>query len=95
MYLLMVAPLLGAALLGLASRRLTRVLPPSASVPLLTATALLEALAGGAILGILAFTFVATNSELAALGHWSVPVLRRLDPVPTRSASPPRPSSQC
>jgi len=82
MHVLMVAPLIGAALLGLASRRLTRVLPPSASVPLLTATALLEALAGGAILGILAFTFAATNSELAALGHWSVPVLRRVDPVP-------------
>jgi hypothetical protein len=83
MHLFMVAPLLGAALLGLVSRRLTRVLPPSASVPLLTATALLEALAGGAILGILAFTFAATNSELATLGHWSVPVLRRVDPVPS------------
>jgi Zn-dependent protease with chaperone function len=77
----MLLPWLAAAALAVGSRRAAGVLAPSVAVPLLAVASLLTAAASGFVLSVLAFTFIAQDGEVAAIGHWSVPVLRAADPV--------------
>lgn len=77
----MLLPWLAAAALAAGSRRAAAALPPAAAVPLLAVASLVTAAAAGFMLSVIAFTFIAQDAELAAIGHWSVPVLRAADPV--------------
>jgi len=76
-------PLLAAALLAITARRTVRRLPPATAVLLLTATSLAIAAATCFVLGTVAVTVAGTDAEVAALGHWSAPVVERLSEVPT------------
>jgi Zn-dependent protease with chaperone function len=82
MHLAMVLPLVAGLFLAAAARPLARTLPPWSSVRLLTVASLVTAVAGGFSLAVLAFAFVAQDDDVAAVGHWSVPILRHTDPVP-------------
>ena len=81
-YLALAGPIVAAVLLGLVAPRLGRALPPAVSVPLMTLASLVTALACGAVLAIAGFTVAARDSEVAEVGHWSIPVLRQVDPMP-------------
>ncbi len=87
MHGLVYLPLLISACLGLAGRRLGRWLPPATAVRTLAVAALVTALATGFSLTVLGFALLAQLPPLAALGHWSVTVLRAADPVPTLAGS--------
>jgi len=68
-------PLIASAVLALTGPRLGRALPPAVAVRLLTAAALVSALAAGFALAVAAFAALAQIPFVSALGHWSVTVL--------------------
>lgn len=70
------------ALFGGFAPVLGRALPPAVNTWLLSAGAVLAASASTACLALLAATLVGSNPDLAARGHWSLPVLQRANPVP-------------
>lgn len=80
--LLVAVPLAASWGLGRVGPRAARALPPSSAVPLLTATAVVTALATGFVLSTTAFTAAARVPEVAELGHWSVRALTAHDDVP-------------
>ncbi len=80
--MVMLLPIAASVLLAAGGPRLARALAPAMAVRLLTLAALVTALAGGFVLSVIAFTFVAQNADVAAAGRWSVPILRRVAPVP-------------
>lgn len=75
-------PLLSALLLGSSAGRLARVLQPRTASRALTFSTVLVAAATTFVLGVLAFTLLATLAPVAALGRWSVASLVASDPVP-------------
>lgn len=77
----MLLPWLAAAALAAGTRRAAAALPPTAAVPLLAGASLITASAAGFVLSVVAFTFIAQHAEVAEIGHWSVPILRAVDPV--------------
>lgn len=78
----MLLPWLASAALAAGSRRAAAALPPAAAVPLLAGASLLTAAATGFVLAVVAFTFISQDAGVAAIGHWSAPILRAVDPVP-------------
>ena len=87
MHALLWWPLLASAALGLAGPRLGRALPPAAAVRLLTAAALVSALATGFALAVAAFTVLAQLPLAGALGHWSITALGAREPVSVLAGS--------
>jgi len=77
----MLLPLAASAVMWASGNSLGRRLPPANAVRLLTATMLIVALATGFVLAVAAFTVLAQLPSVAALGRWSVEVLRHGDPV--------------
>lgn len=77
----MFVPLIGAALAALTARPVTRRLPPAAAAWLLTVSALILALASGAVLGVLALSAVVRIRSVEAAGYLSAAVIRRGDAV--------------
>lgn len=75
-------PLLAALLLGASTGALGRALPPATAARALAGSALLVAAASSFVLGVLAFTLLATLPPIAALGQWSVASLTAANPVP-------------
>lgn len=73
---MMCVPLVTSAVLWLAGARVGRRLPPRTGVRLLTAAALVTALATGFVLAVAAFDAAAQLPPVAALGHWSAGVVR-------------------
>jgi Zn-dependent protease with chaperone function len=78
-----VVPLLVSALLGASALPVARRVPPRTAVPLLTAAAAVTAVATGFVLAVVAFTVAGSDAHVAALGHWSAPVVARLAQIPT------------
>lgn len=76
------APMLASLLLAVGSGWLIRVLPPATGVRLLVLSSLVTAAATGFVLAVVAFSAVALDAEVAAVGHWSVRVLRAISPIP-------------
>jgi Zn-dependent protease with chaperone function len=79
---LLLWPLIAGAALGLTGSRLGRMLPPAVAVPLLTAAALVSALATGFALAVAAFAVLARVPIVSAVGHWSVTALDTGQHVP-------------
>jgi Zn-dependent protease with chaperone function len=75
-------PLLAAACLAQAARPAARRLPPSTAVPLLAGAAVVVSATTGFVLAVVAFTTAGTDAEVAEMGHWSAPVVARLDEIP-------------
>ena len=75
-------PLLSAATVGLFARRLAHRLPPATATRLLTLAAVVTAVACSFSLGVLAFLLVVNIPAVAALGHWSIGVLRADNHIP-------------
>lgn len=82
MHVAMVLPLAISMLFAFGARRLGAALPPATAVRLLAAAGVITAVAVGFDLSVIAFTFIAQDAEIAAAGHWSVPILRAVDPMP-------------
>jgi len=82
MHSLMWLPLATSVLLCLTASRLGRWLPPATAVPVLTVAALVSALSTGFVLAVAAFVVLAQVPSVAALGHWSVAVVRHGHLVP-------------
>lgn len=78
----MLLPLGASVLLWLVGARLGRWLPPATAVRLLTAAALVTALATGFVLADAAFVMLAQLPPVAALGHWSAGAVHMADPIP-------------
>ncbi len=74
-------PLVLSALFGLIGPRVARRLPPAQGTWLLSAGAAVAALGSATTLGLLALTLVGQVPGIALVGHWTVPALRRADPV--------------
>ena len=75
-------PLLASVLLATEAGPVGRRLPPRTAVPLLTAAAVVVAATTGFVLAVIAFTVAGTDREIAALGHWSAPVVSRVAQIP-------------
>ncbi len=75
-------PLALILLLRLTAGRLVAAIRPQTAVRLLVFSSLVAAGAMGFVLAVLAFDVVALNTRVAALGHWSVPLLQKSTPVP-------------
>ena len=71
MTLALLLPLLVSVALGLTAGPLQRLLPPATTAPLLTASAVLTALATGLVLAVAGFVALGQVPVVAALGHWS------------------------
>jgi Zn-dependent protease with chaperone function len=82
MHVAMVLPFAISMLFAVGARRLAAALPPATGVRLLTLAGVITAAAVGFVLSVVAFTFIAQDAEIAAAGHWSVPILRAVDPMP-------------
>ncbi len=78
----MYLPLAVSVLLWFIGPRLTRLLHPATAVRLLTITALVTALGTGFVLAVAGFVVVAQLGPVAAVGHWSVAILKSGDSVP-------------
>jgi len=78
----MVLPVGASVVLWLAGARLGRWLPPPTGVRLLSAAALVTALATGFVLAVAAFVALAEIPPVAALGHWSAGAVHTGDPIP-------------
>lgn len=76
-------PLLASVLLALAARPVAENMPPSVAVPLLSAAGVVVAAATGFVLAVVAFTVAGSDRAVAALGHWSAPMVARLANIPT------------
>ena len=74
-------PLVLSALIGLTGPWVARRLPPAQGTWLLSVGAATAALGSATTLGLLALTLVGQVPGVAVLGHWTVPALRRADPV--------------
>jgi hypothetical protein len=72
----MCLPLATSVVLWFSATRLGRWLPPATAVRLLTAAALVTALATGFMLAVAAFDAAAQLPPVAALGHWSAAAVR-------------------
>ena len=77
----MLLPLAASAVMWASATSLGSSLPPATAVRLLTATMLVTALGTGFVLAVAAFTVLAQLPTIAALGRWSVEVLRTGDPI--------------
>jgi Zn-dependent protease with chaperone function len=73
---LLLVPVLVSVALGLVAGPLERRLPPSTAARLLTASALVSALATGFVLGVAGFVALSQIPVVAAVGQWSRAVLR-------------------
>lgn len=82
MHLLVYLPLVTSLLLGLSARWLARLLPPRLGTRLLLGAGAAFAVTTALSLGALASTYLGQLPVVAALGGWSVHVLRHDDPVP-------------
>lgn len=80
--LLMVAPLLLSALLGLVAHRLGRMLPPATTVRLFSGATIVLSLACGFVLSVVAFIALAQLPLVAGIGRWSVRALSAGEPMP-------------
>ena len=75
-------PLAACLLLGVATGPIARRLPPRTAVPLFTAAAVVVAATVAFVLAVIAFTVAGTDTEVAAFGHWSAPMVARLAEIP-------------
>lgn len=81
MHFVVYSPLLLAGLFGAFAPGAARRLPPRVATWLLSAGAVLAAIATSTSLALLAFTLLAQYSEVAEQGGWSQAALREYDPV--------------
>jgi hypothetical protein len=81
MHVVIYLPLAVSLLAALSARWVAGRLEPRTATWLLTASALLLAVATGAMLVALAATLIGQVPVLASIGHWSIGVLRRNDPT--------------
>lgn len=74
-------PLLVSVLFGLAAPGVSRRLPPAQASRLLSVGSVIIAASTALSLGLLAFTYLGQQSEVAEIGHVTVATFRRHDPV--------------
>lgn len=87
MHVAVYLPLFASLLAGCVMPAISRLLPPAQATWALTVGAVILALSTAVSLGLLAVTVLGQQPELAALGHWTGPVLRERDPVATPIAA--------
>jgi hypothetical protein len=70
-----------AAIFGVVAPFIARRISPAIATWLLSMGSVISALSAVAALSLLAMTLIGQNPDVAAAGHWSIPALRRADPV--------------